>query len=64
MTLNYAASLARIHACQMFTSSEYSEAEMLVKHILNKVLSLIQLLPPEIRTYELNHSVLSILNLS
>ena len=53
-----------LHALELFTSSQYSEAEMFVKHVLKKLLSLVQRLPPEMRVYELNHSGVSILNYS
>ena len=53
-----------VHALELFRSSQYSEAEMLVKHVLKKLLSLVQRLPPETRVYELNHSGISILNYS
>ena len=53
-----------VHAVELFRSSQYSEAEMLVKHVLKKLLSLVQRLPPETRVYELNHSGASILNYS
>ena len=53
-----------VHALELFRSSQYSEAEIVVKHVLKKLLSLVQRLPPETRVYELNHSVVSILNYS
>ena len=53
-----------VHAVELFRSSQYSEAEMLVKHVLKKLLSILQRLPPETRVYELNHSGVSILNYS
>ena len=53
-----------VHALELFRSSQYSEAEVVVKHVLKKLLSLVQRLPPETRVYELNHSVVSILNYS
>ena len=53
-----------VHALELFRSSQYSEAEMLVKHVLKKLLSLVQHLPLETRVYELNHSGISILNYS
>ena len=53
---------ACVRALEMFRSSQYSEAEMLLKHVLKKLLSLVQLLPCDMRAYELNHSGISILN--
>jgi len=55
---------ACVRALEMFKSSQYSEAEMLLKHVVKKLLSLVRLLPLDIRVYELNHSVISILNYS
>ena len=53
-----------VDALELCRSSQYSEAEMLVKHVLKKLLSLVRRLPPETRVYELNHSGISILNYS
>ena len=44
------------HAIEIFKTARYCEAEMLVQHALKKLISLVQLLPPDMRVYELNHS--------
>ena len=43
---------ACVHAVEMFKSNQYSEAEILLKHVLNKLLSLVLCLPPDMRAYE------------
>lgn len=55
---------ACIQSIQMFKSNQYSEAEMLLKHVLKTLLSLVQCLPPDMRAYELNHSAISMLDYS
>ena len=53
---------ACVHAVEMFKSNQYSEAEILLKHVLKKLLSLVLCLPPDMRAYELNHSTISMLD--
>ena len=36
-----------VFVLELFRSSQYSEAEMLAKHVLKKLLSLVPLLPPD-----------------
>ena len=53
---------ACVHAVEMFKSRQYSEAELLLKHVLTKLLSRVECLPPDMRAYELNHSAISVLD--
>ena len=50
---------ACVHAVEMFKSCQYSEAEFLLKHVLTKLVSRVQCLPPDMRAYELNHSAIT-----
>ena len=53
---------ACVHAVELFKSNQYSEAEILLKHVLTTLLSRLQCLPSDMRAYELNHSAVSVLD--